>query len=302
MFDIRRKIKAWIADFSISDCNNTAFDMVYCGRRRVAAITDADLLLKIVQNNARSRVRNLALKRIASDVHLQRIINDCNYADIKVKAISRLGTGHDEFYKEFIAAKGRFEGQTVLTQVAMNMLSLDGMLEICFLLRASSMEKLINFLLKLYTLETLTEVLILPLLTGKEVSRQVKQLLWNRVDSNDFYLSYHKNDFVSHLLDLKYGKSVCMEELHQLINLSITLELPIDKMEYILKQIHRNSFIEVKDMKLFLILNVPDELVDDMLNCSDRRLVKAAEHWCNARNYTIKHHTCLLYTSDAADE
>lgn len=36
--------------------------MVYCGRRRVAAITDADLLLKIVQNNARSRVRNLALK------------------------------------------------------------------------------------------------------------------------------------------------------------------------------------------------------------------------------------------------
>lgn len=134
MFDIRRKIKAWIADFSISDCNNTAFDMVYCGRRRVAAITDADLLLKIVQNNARSRVRNLALKRIASDVHLQRIINDCNYADIKVKAISRLGTGHDEFYKEFIAAKGRFEGQTVLTQVAMNMLSLDGMLEICFCL------------------------------------------------------------------------------------------------------------------------------------------------------------------------
>ena len=59
-----------------------------------------------------------------------------------------------------------------------------------------------------------------------------------------------------------------MEELHQLINLSITLELPIDKMEYILKQIHRNSFIEVKDMKLFLIFNVPDELVDDMLNCS----------------------------------
>ena len=148
----------------------------------------------------------------------------------------------------------------------------------------------------------MTEVLILPLLTGKEVSRQVKQLLWNRVDSNDFYLSYHKNDFVSHLLDLKYGKSVCMEELHQLINLSITLELPIDKMEYILKQIHRNSFIEVKDMKLFLILNVPDELVDDMLNCSDRRLVKAAEHWCNARNYTIKHHTTRYPRKDFLSE
>ena len=302
MFDIRRKIKAWIADFSISDCNSMAFDMVYCGRRRVTAITDADLLQKIVQNNARSRVRNMALKRIASDVHLQGIINDCNYADLKVKAIFRLGIGYDEFYKEFIAAKGRFEGQAVLMQVAMNMLSLDDILDICFLLKASSMDKLIDFLLKLYTLETLTEVLMVPLLTGKGVSQKVKQLLWNRVDSNDFYLSDHKNDFVSHLLDLKYGKSVCMEELHQLINLAITLELPIDKMEHILKQIHRDSFIGVKDMKLFLILNVPDELIDDMLNCSDKRLVQAAEHWCNVRNYTIKHHTTRYPRKDFLSE
>lgn len=302
MFNIRRRIKAWIADFSISDRNSTVFDMVYCGRRRVATITDADLLQKIVQNNARSRVRHMALKRIASDVHLQEIINDCNYADIKVKAISGLGTGHDEFYKEFIATKGRFEGQAVLTRVAMNMLSLDGMLDICFLLKASSMDELIDFLLQLYTLETLTEVLMVPLLTGKEVSRQVKQLLWNRVDSNDFYLSYRRNDFVSHLLDLKYGKSVYMKELHQLINLSITLGLPIDKMEYILKQIHRYPFIEVKEMKLFLILNVPDELIDDMLNCSDKRLVKAAEHWCNAHNYTIKYHTTRYPRKDFLSE
>lgn len=156
----------------------------------------------------------------------------------------------------------------------MNMLSLDGMLEICFLLRASSMEKLINFLLKLYTLETLTEVLILPLLTGKEVSRQVKQLLWTALIVM-ISICHITKMILCLFVSFKIREKCVYGRTASTVNLSITLELPIDKMEYILKQIHRNSFIEVKDMKLFLILNVPDELVDDMLNCSDRRLVKA---------------------------
>lgn len=290
MFNIRRKIKAWLADFSIHDCNSSAFDIVYCGHRRVTVITDEYLLRKIVQNNARSRIRNIALRRIVSCTHLQEIIKDSRYTDIKVKAISRLGTGYDEFYKEFIADKGRFERQVVLMQVAKNMLSLEDIVDICFLLEASSLDDLINTLLKLYTLESLVKVLIVPLFMRKEISRKVKQLLWNRIDSKEFYLLYHQDDFISHLLELKYGKNMYLEEINQLINLSITLELPINKMESILKQIHRNPFIGVPDMKLFLILNVPQELIDDMLNCSDKRLVRSAEHWCNAHNCTIKYH------------
>ena len=90
--------------------------MVYCGRRRVAAIM-SDLLLKIVQNNARSRVRNLALQNSFRVYICKESSMSATMLRVKrLGAISRIRLhGHDDFYKEFIATKGRFEGQTVLT-------------------------------------------------------------------------------------------------------------------------------------------------------------------------------------------
>lgn len=316
MLKIYRRIKAWIADFSISGDENEVFDIVYCGKRRVAAIADECLLQKLALDNSSGAIRLMALRKITDDnlltslaIHsndkrvgaeavkriksnscLQKVIYDSCYDLIRISAISKLGTGYDKFYKRFVVSKGLQLSQEVLMQIAENILNLKNIFPVCLLLRAFYIDELINFLFRLYTLETLTRVLISPLLEKQDIENNVKKALWKRIDSKDFYLSYQEKDFAYHLLDIKYGSCIYPQDVYMIMKLSISLELPFEKMKSLLKQIHYNPYIEANDIKRFIILNATEQLVDLMLNCSDNRLVNTARHWCNAHGYIVKHH------------